>query len=203
MNIETNIDFQPNIISYLMTVDKSCLYFNDHNLKHPLAIYNTSFSKIEDSLIDFFEIYNSITYETLSEKKDSGKITKSLKNYKNLLYTLNEHLDDCFHITKTFIKPSVNLKKRKNQFSFLKDNLKEINSPALEKFLFEIAEYKKHINDIVNSLKHDNSIINSIIFFDEFLKEFYSGYFVANVINEKYQPVEKIHPKFGKNCLLY
>ena len=56
MLIEVEKGFEPNVKDFLLAVDDTRLFHDAHQLKHPLAIYNTSLAKIENDLAEFFEI---------------------------------------------------------------------------------------------------------------------------------------------------
>ena len=69
MKIIADDDLNPNIIKYLQKIEDKDLFYKDYGLKHPLALYNTSFNKIEDALRDFFEIYDELKIEASSIQK--------------------------------------------------------------------------------------------------------------------------------------
>ncbi|NQV00826.1 MAG: hypothetical protein HQ537_01775 [Parcubacteria group bacterium] len=194
MLIITKKDLEPNIKEYLEAIEDHFLFHKDYELKHPLAIHNTSFSKVENSLKDFFIVYKSIKIKDfLPENKKDDKITETLKQYRSFLYSLREYLDDCFHIVKTFISPKPGFKDNRNQYSWLKQN---IALPCVITFLSEINSYKVFLDRIVNELKHNNAILNGIIIFDKITNDFSLGYYVANVFNQRFEPVAGIHLKF-------
>lgn len=194
MLIKTKEDLEPNIKKYLENIDDRFLFHESYGLKHPLAIYNVSFGKIESDLQDFFAIYKSIKVaDFISKSQKDEKIKETLKRYKSFLYSLREHLDDCFHIIKSLISPQSQFKDNRNQFDWLKQN---INIPCVITLLKNIDSYKKYLDNIVNELKHNNAILNGLVFFDETSEDFLLGYYVANVFNGRYEPVKKIHSKF-------
>jgi hypothetical protein len=194
MLINTKKDLEPNIKSYLEGIEDKFLFHTNYGLKHPLALYNVSFGKVENDLQDFFVAYNDIKVaDFLPDKKGDEKIREVLKRYRVLLYSLREHLDDCFHIVKSFIAPQPQFVDDRNQYNWLKRNIK---TPCVTAFLSNIDSYKKFLDNIVNELKHNNAVINGIVFFDERSNDFSLGYYIANVSNERYEPVSKIHQKF-------
>ncbi|MFH1162403.1 MAG: hypothetical protein V1696_04000 [Candidatus Jorgensenbacteria bacterium] len=163
-------------------------------MKHPLATYNVSFGKVESDLQDFFVAYKNIEIrDFLPENKSDEKIKEALKRYRVFLYSLREYLDDCFHVVKTFIPPQPQFRYNKNQYDWLKQN---IIMPHMVSFLSKIDTYKKFLDSIVNELKHNNAVLNGIVFYDTITKDFSLGYYIANVFNGRYEPVEKIHQKF-------
>lgn len=192
MKVFTLPNLKPELSLYLKSTDESLFFHDAHKLKHPLAIYNIALRKVEDSLSDFVEVYDAFTLSDLKESKKEMHI-KLMKSYKNFLYSLREYLDDCISIIKTFIKPEPGFKEDRNQYLWLQKN-----APKLVGSFFEgIKEYKKYLNNIINELKHNNGILNPIGFYDDASGEFLIGYFVANVSNGIYEPVEKIHERFS------
>jgi hypothetical protein len=191
MTIYTDIDLSPNVQKFLPVLPEEFFFHKDYNLKHPSAIYNSSISKIEASLKDFLDIYNRFTdvdFESV-EKKYNSELTK---NYKFFLYSLREHLDDCFHIVKCFTTPPRKENPDRNQAAWLKKNHYEITKDFFE----NIKPYKDYIDQIVNELKHNNGSIQGTAFYNEETpSEHCLGFFIANVINDVYEPVEKIHPQ--------
>ncbi len=193
MKIITDQDLNPNIIRYLEAVEDRDIFYKAYNLKHPLALYNTSFSKVITALEDFSDVYDNLILEDFtSNKNKNDKCVNLLKNYKTFLYSLREYLDDCFHIIKIFISPQSSFKKDRNQCNWLKKNaLSETKD-----FFETIKDYKKYLDNIVNELKHQNGVLNYVVFYNERSGEFHMGYFVANVRNDAYEPVDHIHKRF-------
>ena len=194
MKILSDEQLNPGFEKVLANVEDRFLFHQNYGLKHPLAPFNTSFNKIEESLQDFFKIYGGITFEQLRQTQGGDiPVREIIKSYKSYLYSLREYLDDCYHIAKSFIAPDAKYKDDRNQYSWL---LKNAQVPAVQGFLTATNDYKQFLDHIVNALKHNNAILNGIIFFDETAKRFYLGYYIANVVNERYEPVQSIHADF-------
>ena len=194
MKIFSDEQLNPNLEKVLANIEERFLFHQDYGLKHPLALFNTSFNKIEESLQDFFKIYSGITFEQLRQTQGGDiPVREIIKSYKSYLYSLREYLDDCYHIAKSFIASDTKHKDDRNQYNWL---LKNAQVPAVQSFLSATDDYKRFIDQIVNALKHNNAVLNGIIFFDESAKEFYLGYYVANVVNERYEPVQAIHADY-------
>jgi len=199
MKIITDNNLNPNVVKYLQEAQDKDLFYRDYGLKHPLALYNTSFNKIEDALRDFFKIYDSLKVEdftpTESNKKEHNNNDKGrelLKVYRIFLYSLREYLDDCFHVMKAFVRPQSHFKDDRNQCAWLKKNIPSETSV----FFDNIKDYKNYLDNIVNQLKHKNGILSYIVFYNETNREFHVGYFVANIKNDAYEPVDYIHKEF-------
>ncbi|MFA5360066.1 MAG: hypothetical protein WC349_03885 [Patescibacteria group bacterium] len=199
MMIFSDKDLSPNIQKFLPLIDKKYLFNNNYNLKHPGAIYNVSLSKIENSLKDFFDVYKAVekieNFEEF-EKEEKNKTSLLLKNYKNFLYCLREHLDDCFSIVKTFVQVDKIINER-NQYLWLQKNANSV----VKDFFKNISEYKKYLDNSVNELKHNNATLCSIVFYNfNNCSDNCFGYYVANVNNGGYEPIEKVHKKFNNSA---
>lgn len=191
MRILTDIDLSPNLQKYLPRIDESVVFYSKYGIKHPSPLYNVSLRKIDDSLEYFLEVisrYDNPDFEKV-DKENTGEL---LRAYKDFLYACREHLDDCFSIIKIFIEPPQNEKKERGQYRWL-----QLNAETKTRDLFKnICEYKKYLDNSVNELKHDNGIMAGIAFYDS--RDGSNnclGYFIANVVDGVYAPVEKIHPK--------
>lgn len=194
MRIFSDQQLTPRIGQILAQIEDRFLFHQAYELKHPLAAFNTSFNKIEESLQDFFKIYDGITFEQLRQTQGGDiPVREIIKSYRQYLYSLREYLDDCYHIAKSLIAPDTQHKDDRNQYNWL---LKNAQIPAVQNFLNATNDYKRFLDEIVNALKHNNAILNGIIFFDESAKEFCLGYYVANVVNERYEPVQAIHSDY-------
>src|SRR3989338_11594601 len=195
MKIYSDQQLKPRIEQVLTQIEDRFLFHQEYELKHPLAMFNTSFNKIEESLQDFFKIYSRITFEQLRETQGGDvPVREIIKFYRSHLYSLREYLDGCYHIAKSFIALDKRHKDDRNQYNWL---LKNAQVSAVQGFLKATDDYKRFLDQIVNALKHNNAIINGIIFFDEEAKEFYLGYYVANVVSERYEPVQAIHADYN------
>lgn len=195
MKILTDIDLSPEIQKYLPLIDEKYLFYKEHSLKHPSAIYNVSIRKIEDALTEFFKAYILLETNTIEEfeKAEKQAINDILRSYKDFLYSVREHIDDCLHILKILTEPKSEYKNLRNQYDWLKTNVPD----RVQDFFTRLADYKKYTDDIVNELKHNNGILCSVGFYKSTDPSKHCfGYFVANVIDSIYSPVEKIHPKF-------
>lgn len=167
------------------------MFYAAHDMKHPSGLYNVSIGKVDSAVSDFIEVlleYRDKDFDEV-DKKNTGKL---LKTYRTALLTFREHLDDCFSIVKIFCEPPANEKKQRNQYRWLELNVK----PEIDTFLDSVNEYKNYIDLSVNELKHNNGILAGIAFYDENDgSKNCLGYFIANVIDGAYSPVDSIHPK--------
>lgn len=192
MEIITKNDLCPNLQRYLPKISDDKMFYKEHGIKHPSALYNVSLGKVESAIRDFLDVYvdyKDKDFESV-DKENTGKL---LKTYRTVLYAVREHLDDCFSIIKIFIKPPQNEKANRNQYRWL-----ELNASAeMQDFFASVRDYKNYIDNVVNELKHNNGILAGVSFYDaNDGSQNCLGYFIANVVNGAYSPVEKIHPKF-------
>ncbi len=193
MKIYSDTDLSPNLQKFLHVMNENVLFYKSYNMKHPSALYNSSLTKIDTALKDFFEIYkryNENDFEAVEKENTSVLI----KRYEDLLYCFREHFDDCIHIVKSFIIPPVKEKADRNQYSWLEKNANLL----VGDFFSNINEYKKYIDNTVNELKHNNASLCCVGFYNsKGGNEHCLGYFVANVVNGAFEPIEKVHAKFG------
>ena len=194
MEIITDSSMFPRLKRELVQVDELQIFCREHNTKQPAAIYNVSFGKILEPLNEIAKLYASFDVSKVEDKDYNN--AQFLKVYRDLLYALREHLDDCFSILKVFINPEGKSTMRKNQYLWLDNN----KTKELGEVLDSIKPYKEHLDLVVNEMKHNNSILGSISFFDKnYPDEHCLGYYVSNVTDGLYQPVESIH-KSWRNC---
>ena len=194
MEITTTSSLQPNFQRYLKNIEEKYLFHASYGIRHPVGIYNSSFEKMENSLRDFFEVYSRFSIDDFQpdNKEYSRKVGNLLKEYRFFLYSLREHLDDCFHVVKTLVPPSSRFNEYRSQYAWIR----RYGSKEIHNFLDEIEEYRTRIAEIVNQIKHNSAILNAIFFYDNDSREFSLGYYVANVVNGRYQPIESIHQKY-------
>jgi hypothetical protein len=124
------------------------LYYQEHNMRHPLGVYNISVGKVlacfKDVLRELLAVSQIIPSNDL-RFKDSDL----LKNTERLLHSFMEHFDDCEKILASFFPKGEILSKQ----------------PAYNNFQNITQEYRKHIGKVVNYLKHQHGRLRSIVFF--------------------------------------
>ena len=122
--------------------------------------------------IKSFEVFN---------KKVAFNSTNLLKAQKDLLSSIQSHIDDCFHILKAITPPpnldefnsNVRRSMERSPYQWLIHTNSKQN--VLE-FKNNIGEYKFFIDSIVNKLKHEHRRLRDIININTFEKRI--GYFV-------------------------
>jgi len=175
----TNVDhWCPNILGLLESDFQVPLYYLDHELRHPLAIFNISYSTV----IEKFHGVVGALYQAAIEKPflDPSKYTwdnQLLANQKDLLYALMEYYEDCENILACFIHP--NEKRSENQqFKQFKKNTKE---------------YRDHIGKVVNTIKHRQGRLRSIVILNDQIAM--PGYYIEGPLAENtIGPDQVVHP---------
>jgi hypothetical protein len=93
MKIFSDQQLTPRIGQILAQIEDRFLFHQTYGLKHPLAAFNTSFNKIEESLQDFFKIYDGITFEQLHQTQGGDiPVREIIKSYRPYFYSLREYL---------------------------------------------------------------------------------------------------------------
>jgi len=138
------------------------LFYQEHNLRHPLGVYNLSLGKI---FLRFKDVLRELApVLQLTQNQDSNFDDSNLLTHtERLLYALMEHMDDCENILKSFYPKGEDLKKQ----------------TAFTNFQKASRDYSNHIGKVVNYLKHQNGRLRSITFFNEHGN--CAGYFVEGV----------------------
>ena len=107
-SIESDGNIKPEVYNLLNNLPEEVLHHKSYGLLHPLGIYNRSLSRITDAFSD-------VLTEIKRFKKDIGPIgvhskehvsfesLNLLKAQKELLYSFQSHIDDCYHILKEII----------------------------------------------------------------------------------------------------
>lgn len=139
--------------------------------RHPLAIYNLSFSRILNNFEDVINSLNNVQKIDITNPEvdiDSKPHKLILKNQYQLLYSLMEHMDDCKNVLKQFYSNTDEFKK----------------SIIVKEFNNNIDEYRNFIGKIVNNIKHEQGRLRFIILINE--KSQYPGYFVEGNLKENH-----------------
>lgn len=180
--ITLNGSYLPEAKQTLLLSSDAPLYHTAYGLRHPLAIYNVSYSAVLNNFNKIITTLAQVAKEKpflITAKKDGNKeiLYNLLVNQKDLLYSLMEHLDDCENILLCF-------------FSSKSIRNKNIHVKSYRK---ATEEYRDYIGKVVNYLKHEQGRLRPITFYsDEFSLP---GYYVEGPISENVLgPVEKIHP---------
>src|SRR5258706_418102 len=137
LNSDQNGGLVPEVKQLLLSDIQGSLYNTVHKLRHPLAIYNVSYSTVLNCFgKTITKLLQSIKERTflIKSKNDGDRslIENLLDDQRDLLYALMEHLDDCDNILACFF-PS---KEIRNKNTYVK-HYKKVTE-----------EYRNHIGKI-------------------------------------------------------
>ncbi len=137
------------------------LYFVQHQLRHPLGIYNVSFRNILYGFNRVLSVLEEVlaTKVLLDTKETYWHIELSMAQ-RLLMYFLLEHIDDCENVLQCFFETQNERKEDK----------------FFRQFRAKSKDYQDHIAKAVNNIKHKRGEITPIVLFDE--NHFIPGYFI-------------------------
>jgi hypothetical protein len=172
----------PVIYNCLCSLPDSVLQHADHGLRHPLAIYNISLSRIiqafQEVLDENDKVYHALIKEDGSIDIDTGVL---LKSQQELLEALLAHIDDGYQILRS-LYPMSRLEK---SIPFADQWLKKAKHPTVSNFEHLVKPYRDTFAPIVNRIKHEHgrlrvvSMRNMLKLDDPYQRMI--GYFVEGV----------------------
>lgn len=160
----------PSALNYLGHIPDNYHFINQHARRPPLGIYNVSFEQLiadfSNLLDEYFKTREFIRENTNKLPGGEEYYEGLLKAQKDLIHSLQAHVDDCYAILATLIDPStVSLKVAKIRFT---DRwLDAIGFPTLDIFKKSISEYRdNYLAHIVNGLKHRQNRLRGMFFYN-------------------------------------
>ena len=161
--------------------DEHC-FLNHHQRRHPRSIYQKKLHSIAKQFVGVFnsldEVENAYRYET---EKLGNAYNILLEQYRELLYRLNEHHDDCLSILRGLCPPE-----RAKHETFDSKFLQKSKLPGANSFMQATKEYRdNHIGILVNKMKHSQAELSSIYMYpssDRVPVDFRPGYFLCDVL---------------------
>jgi hypothetical protein len=186
-NTAKNGNLAPRAWNVLSSIPESISQHVAHHKRHPKSAYGTSLRAICEQWLTTFDRLDDLCKEHNWENKESS-YSELLREYRELLYRLNEHLDACFSALRVLIPPDAG-----NGTIFDSQYLDKVKFPGWKSFKAAIAPYKQdHIGALVNSMKHNQGELTQIFFHTEM--EFCPGYFLKDVLpGGKLGPSAKLH----------
>jgi|ERR1051325_1113105 hypothetical protein len=152
-SIQKDGNFAPAAVNYLINIPEAFLFHERHGLRHPFSIYHVSLRAVTDGFARVLEEHSNEVklYRTQGDLKFFKKL---LRAQQNLLYSLREHIDDCYSVFKTLVDPARVNKK----IVFTDKYLHTAKFKEVDKFDKSIQSYKQHyLSPLVNSLKHSHA----------------------------------------------
>ena len=173
-SLTTHGNLAPVALDYLGSIPENLLYHRQHRLRHPWSLYKISLDQVFTGFEDVVERHRKIQ-SFVSTPDETRQFQLLMSSYKNFLYTLREHIDDCYLVFKTLVAPKSSKPSR-----FQTQFLRNAGFKELEPFEDAIAWYKQdHLAPLVNNLKHHQGRLRWLYFHGS--GEFRPGYFLEQV----------------------
>ena len=148
-------NFAPVAVNYLGNIPDTMSFHEKHGLRHPFSIYHVSLRAVTEGFTQVLEEYSN-ELKNYSAETDVKFFKKLLSAQRNLLYSLREHIDDCYSVFKTLVDPTHVTKK----IVFTDKYLQAAEFKELDKFNKSIESYKQdYLSPLVNSLKHSHALL--------------------------------------------
>lgn len=153
------------------------LHHLDHNMRHPLGIYNTSIQTVCDRLRRTIGIVEDTTsLARFRNREDGGWEEQLIECEDAFLDALMEHMDDCLSVLLCFF-PDKDARDR-NQF--------------VRQHRAQISDYRNRIGKLVNHIKHKQGRLRIVVIASS--EHEAAGYYVEGVdANGTLGPDPKIH----------
>ncbi len=150
----------PSAVNYLINIPDAYLHHEKHGLRHPFSIYHVSLKRVTDAFEEVIQRYHA-EVRIYSDKGEVKHYKNLLRAQRDLLYSLREHIDDCYSVFKTLIDPSLVPKK----IIFTDKYLVAAKFKEIGTFNGEISYYKDdYLSPLVNSLKHGHARLQGLYF---------------------------------------
>jgi hypothetical protein len=182
-SLECDGNVKPEVYNFLKHLPQEVLHHSSYNYIHPFGIYNRSFKPIINGFSEVLKELNKVEDEIEPFKADNKFVgfesSNLLRAQKELLYSIQSHIDDCYHILKaTTAYPNMDEFNSRIRRSMGRSPYQWLihTNPTVFDFKDNIQEYKSFIDVIVNKLKHEHRRLRDIIYISNFEKRV--GYFV-------------------------
>lgn len=147
----------------------------EHGKRHPMSVYGGSLRAITDQWRRVFTELDHLNAEHNWQSKETN-YDELLKQYRELLYRLDEHHDACLSVLRGLCPPA-----KAKPTIFDSAFLKAAKLPGAKYFLDSTTEYReKHLGLSVNIMKHSQGELSSIFFYSPM--EFRPGYFLRDIM---------------------
>lgn len=173
-SLERDGNTLPRAWNALAVIPDEYSYHLHHGKRHPVSTYSISLRSITAQWLNVFSKLDALSREHNWEGTEAS-YPVLIAEYKELLYSLNEHFDACFSVLRSLCPPTAapaNL--------FDSQFLDKAKLPGWKKFRDSIKIYRDaHIGKLVNTLKHSQGELCSIFFYST--TEFRPGYYLRDV----------------------
>ncbi|MCI1277553.1 MAG: hypothetical protein LKG23_01080 [Nitrospira sp.] len=139
------------------------LFNLNHGLRHPFGIYGISLGKCAGRFEDVIKALDPFLSVVNSRQVRAEWFDPLLDAEERLLYSLEEHFDDCFSVLDCF---------------FVETNMRKSNG-HVKGFAKRLRPYSKPIGELVNKLKHKNARLRGILLSQD--SEIVPGYFLEGI----------------------
>ncbi len=173
-SLKVNGNLAPVALDYLGSIPDSLLYHRQHCLRHPWSLYKISLNQVFTAFEDVLERYPTIR-QFVGTPDENRQFELLMNSYKSLLYTLREHIDDCYLVFKSLVPPQIAEPTR-----FQAEFLRKAGFQQLQTFENSIEWYlRRHLGPLVNNLKHHQGRLRWLYFHRP--DDFRPGYFLEQI----------------------
>lgn len=154
--------------------DEVCFH-HTHEKRHPKSIYGNSIRVICKQWVRAFVELDKINTEHYwgGGEKSHDQL---LREYRELLYRLNEHHDACLSVLRT-LSPTDTAK----PVTFDSEFLKKKKFPGAKSFMDSTAGYRNnHIGHLVNTMKHGQGEL--VFMYFSSATEFLPGFYLQDIL---------------------
>ncbi|MBD1905430.1 hypothetical protein NDI37_14365 [Funiculus sociatus GB2-A5] len=151
----------PEVFNYLRSLPDNVLFHSKYGERHPLSIYNLSVQRIIQAFKAVLDEIDQIC-TTLFDANGhlSYRLDKLTNLQKELLHSLQSHIDDCYRILKTLHPPDPKIKE-----TFVERWLEKAKHPTYKHFQDAVKDYRNSFALIVNKIKHNGGQLRAIMMY--------------------------------------
>lgn len=160
----------PSAVNYLGHIPDDFYFINQHARRSPLGIYNVSIEQLVTNFSDLLDEYFQarVFIRENGKKLPDGEeyYVRLLRAQKELIYSLQAHIDDCYGILASLVDPAI-VTGNLARIRFTDRWLDAIGYPTLDHFKKSISEYRdSYLGHLVNGLKHRQNRLRGVFFCD-------------------------------------
>jgi hypothetical protein len=153
----------PRIYNCLCSLPDVTLQHNDHDLRHPLAIYNTSLRRVTEAFQEVLDENDKVYQAPYKEDGSCDiEVLTLIKAQQELLDALMAHLDDGYNILKA-LHPTARFAK---PVQFADQWLEKAKHPTMQQYKHQIKVYRDTFAPIVNKIKHEHGRLRIVVMHD-------------------------------------